>query len=159
MKTAGIDPAEIDASPRQTKFSLAANDDPDLVPALAKYPIDEVDGRFPKDGISSGRPHYTATPLLEADLRSHVRLLGQHGIAFNHLMNGACFGNRDRIAAKAVSVSPDYRTEVLQKFADVEESVIGGGPWGIRSVSREHARPNDHSLQTGARDPSEGRIP
>jgi collagenase-like PrtC family protease len=77
------------------KISLAANYDPDLVPELAKYPVDEVYGRFPTDGISSGRPHYMATPLSEADLRGYVRLLGQHGIAFNYLLNGACFGNQE----------------------------------------------------------------
>jgi hypothetical protein len=65
-----------------TRFSLAANYDPALIPALAPYPVDEVYGRFPTDGIGSGRPRYLATPLSAADLRNYIRLLDQHGIAW-----------------------------------------------------------------------------
>ena len=83
------------AAPRPTRFSLAANYDPELVPKLAAYPVDEVYGKFPADGISGGRPRYLATPLSEADLRRYIRLLDHHGIAFNYLLNGACFGNRE----------------------------------------------------------------
>jgi hypothetical protein len=46
----------IPATPRPTKFSLAANYDPELIPALAAYPVDEVYGKFPTDGVSGGRP-------------------------------------------------------------------------------------------------------
>ena len=95
MKTTGSDPVAVRATPGPARFSLAANYDPELVPALAPYPVDEVYGRFPTDGVSSGRPRYLATPLSEADLRSYIRLLDRHGIAFNYLLNGACFGNRE----------------------------------------------------------------
>src|ERR1039457_4538249 len=95
MKTNGAAPADVHATPPATKLSLAANYDPELVPALATYPVDEVYGKFPTDGISSGRPRYLATPLSEADLRNYIRLLDRHGIAFNYLLNGACFGNRE----------------------------------------------------------------
>ena len=77
------------------KFSLAANYDQELVKELAAYPIDEVYGKFPADGISGGRPRYLATPLPDADLRHYIRLLDSHGIAFNYLLNGSCFGNRE----------------------------------------------------------------
>ena len=83
MKTTGSDPAAVRDTPRTTRFSLAANYDPELVPQLAGYPIDEVYGKFPTDGISGGRPRYLATPLSEADLRNYIRLLDSHGIAFN----------------------------------------------------------------------------
>jgi len=52
-------------------------------------------GKFPTDGVSGGRPRYLATPLSETDLRNYIRLLERHGIAFNYLLNGACFGNRE----------------------------------------------------------------
>jgi hypothetical protein len=65
---------------RATKFSLAANFDPELVPALAPYPVDEVYGR---------------------------------------------------IAAQAVSLSPQYRTEALGKYAEMEDTMIAGGLWGV----------------------------
>lgn len=77
------------------RFSLAANYDPELVPALAAYPVEEVYGKFPADGVSGGRPRYLATPLSEADLRRYIRLLDRYGMAFNYLLNGACFGNRE----------------------------------------------------------------
>jgi collagenase-like PrtC family protease len=80
---------------RQVKFSLAANYDPELVPDLAAYPVDEVYGKFPTDGISGGRPGYLATPVSESDLRSYINLLERYGIAFNYLLNGSCFGNRE----------------------------------------------------------------
>ena len=95
MKTTGSDPAAVRATPRPARFSLAANYDLELVPALAAYPVDEVYGKFPTDGVSGGRPRYLATPLSEADLRRYIRLLDRHGIAFNYLLNGACFGNRE----------------------------------------------------------------
>jgi collagenase-like PrtC family protease len=85
----------IRAKPRPARFSLAANYDLELVPALAAYPVDEVYGKFPTDGVSGGRPRYLATPLSDADLRRYIRLLDLHGIAFNYLLNGACFGNRE----------------------------------------------------------------
>jgi collagenase-like PrtC family protease len=83
------------AIPHSSKFSLAANYDSDLVTDLAAYPVDEVYGKLPTDGISGGRPRYLATPLSESDLRHYINLLDRHGIAFNYLLNGACFGNRE----------------------------------------------------------------
>jgi len=91
-----LDPTRsVHASSTPVRFSLAANYDPELIPALAAYPIDEVYGKFPGDGFSGGRPRYLATPLSEADLRGYISLLDSHGIAFNYLLNGACFGNRE----------------------------------------------------------------
>ena len=95
METTGSDPGTIPSTPRATKFSLAANYDPELVPQLAGYPVDEVYGKFPTDGVSGGRPRYLAAPLSETDLRNYIRLLDHHGIAFNYLLNGACFANRE----------------------------------------------------------------
>jgi collagenase-like PrtC family protease len=83
------------SAPGSARFSLAANYDPELVPSLADYPIDEVYGKFPTDGVSGGRPRYLATPLSEEDLRRYIALLSRHGIAFNYLLNGSCFGNRE----------------------------------------------------------------
>ena len=83
------------ANVNSARFSLAANYDPELVPALAEYPVDEVYGKLPFDGISGGRPRYLATPLSAKGLRRYVSLLDHHGIAFNYLLNGACFGNHE----------------------------------------------------------------
>lgn len=81
--------------PGSTRFSLAANYDPELIPKIAAYPVDEVYGKFPADGISGGRPRYLATPLSDDDLRRYIQILEQHGIAFNYLLNGSCFGNHE----------------------------------------------------------------
>ena len=82
-------------TPATSRFSLAANYDPDLIPELAAYPVDEVYGKFPADGISGGRPRYLATPLSKAELRRYIGLLDRHGIAFNYLLNGSCFANQE----------------------------------------------------------------
>ncbi len=95
MNESGFDVSDVRPTPRPVKFSLAANFDPELVPALAAYPVDEVYGKFPTDGVSSGRLRDLATPLSETDLRNYIRLLDRHGIAFNYLLNGACFGNHE----------------------------------------------------------------
>src|SRR5674476_1025354 len=95
MKTTGSDQATVRVRTRAARLSLAANYDPELVPQLAGYPIDEVYGKFPTDGVSGGRPRYLATPLSETDLRNYIRLLERQGIAFNYLLNGSCFGNRE----------------------------------------------------------------
>jgi hypothetical protein len=75
MKTTGSNPADVRATPRPARFSLAANYDPELVPALAAYPVDEVYGRFPTDGVSSGRPRYLATPLAVQIIRTDEELM------------------------------------------------------------------------------------
>ena len=82
-------------SRRSVRFSLAANYDLDLVPSLAAFPVDEVYGKFPGDGISGGRPRYMATPVSKGELLSYIQQLDHHGIAFNYLLNGACFGNQE----------------------------------------------------------------
>jgi len=78
-----------------SKFSVAANYDPELIPEIGAFPVDEMYGKFPVDGISGGRPRYMATPLSNNDLSRYIRQLDSHGIAFNYLLNGSCFGNRE----------------------------------------------------------------
>ncbi|MFA6931885.1 MAG: U32 family peptidase [Lentisphaeria bacterium] len=85
----------IPAPVASTRFSLAANYDLDLVPKLAAYPVEEVYGKFADDKISGGRPRYLATPLSDADLQRYIQLLEKHGIRFNYLLNGSCFGNQE----------------------------------------------------------------
>ena len=97
-----------------TKFSLAANYDVELIAALAPYPVDEVYGKFPDDGISGGRPRYLATPVSETLMRRYVRELDRHGIAFNYLLNGACFGNREWTRSWQKRV-----TSLLSKLSDM----------------------------------------
>ena len=80
---------------QSVRFSLAANYDPELIPKLAEYPVEEVYGKFPADGISGGRPSYVATPLSNDDLRRYIEMLDKHGMAFNYLLNGSCFANRE----------------------------------------------------------------
>jgi len=38
----------------------------------------------------------------------------------------------EEIAARAVRVEPEFRAESLRRFSDLDESLIGGGLWGIR---------------------------
>lgn len=99
---------------RTATFSLAANYDPELIPALAGYPVAEVYGKFPADGISGGRPRYLATPLSTTELERYIRLLDAQGIAFNYLLNGACFGNREWTRAWQLRV-----TALLAKLGEL----------------------------------------
>jgi collagenase-like PrtC family protease len=120
MKITGADPVAVPDTSRASKFSLAANYDPELVPQLAGYPVDEVYGKFPTDGVSGGRPRYLGTPLSETDLRNYIRLLSRSGIAFNYLLNGACFGNHEWTRSWQKKV-----TALLAKL----------GEWGVRRVT------------------------
>ena len=56
METTCSDAADVCAASRATKFSLAANYDPELVPALAAYPIDEVYGKFATESSGAENP-------------------------------------------------------------------------------------------------------
>lgn len=93
MPTETTNPAH--NKPQPLRFSLAANYDLELIPKLADYPVEEVYGKFPADGISGGRPSYLATPLSNDDLRRYIETLDRHGMAFNYLLNGSCFANRE----------------------------------------------------------------
>ena len=44
----------------------------------------------------------------------------------------AC-GYCERIAVKAVSISSEYRTKVLSKYADMDDSMLTGALWGLNS--------------------------
>jgi collagenase-like PrtC family protease len=103
-----------------TTFSVAANYDSELVPALEGYPVDEVYGKFPADGISSGRPRYMASPMSESRLRSYIALLEKNNIAFDYLLNGACFGNHEWTSSWQRRI-----TRLLTKLGD----------WGVRRVT------------------------
>lgn len=86
-------------------FSVAANYDPALIEAMSVYPVSEVYGKFPSDGISGGRPGYMATPVSKREMRRYVKLLDSHGMAFNYLLNGSCFGNSEWTRAWQKSVT------------------------------------------------------
>ena len=40
-------------------------------------------------------------------------------------------GYCDEIAARAVRIDPEFRAESLRRFSELEESLVGGGLWGI----------------------------
>jgi collagenase-like PrtC family protease len=77
------------------KLSVAANFDVSIIDELAKYPVDEVFGKFPADFASGGRPSYMGTPLSWGELRQYIQRLKSKGIAFNYLLNPACTANRE----------------------------------------------------------------
>jgi len=94
MKTTGSDQADGRATPRRPGFSLAANYDLELVPALAAYPwMKSMAGSRPT--VSAVASPLPGDATLGNHLRNYIRVLDRHGIAFNYLLNGACFGNRE----------------------------------------------------------------
>lgn len=116
-----------------SKFSVAANYDPALIPELGAYPVDEVYGKLPGDGISGGRPRYLATPLSEDELRNYIHQLDQHGIAFNYLLNGSCFGNHEWTRSWQKKV-----TALLSKLRDLGiRRVTVSTPFLLELVKRQ----------------------
>ncbi|MCE5186508.1 MAG: hypothetical protein LLF76_10325 [Planctomycetaceae bacterium] len=77
------------------KLSVPANYDLQLVPQLARYPVDEVYGKLPSDFVGGGRPSYMAGRLDRAKLADYVACLGRGGIEFNYLLNSSCLANRE----------------------------------------------------------------
>ena len=47
------------------------------------------------------------------------------------LMDCRTCGYCERIAAQAVSISPEYRGEVLRKYAEMDDAMATGGLWGV----------------------------
>ena len=50
----------------------------------------------------------------------------------------AC-GYCERIAAQAVSISPEYRTEVLRKYAEMDAAIATGGLWVFERAPRRRS--------------------
>ena len=40
-------------------------------------------------------------------------------------------GYCERIAAQAVSIASEYRSEVLRKYAEMDDTMVAGGLWGV----------------------------
>ncbi|MFO7963924.1 MAG: U32 family peptidase [Desulfobacterales bacterium] len=77
------------------KLTLAANYDPELIPKLKPYPVEEVYGKLPFDCVGGGRAGFMGTSLSEKKLAGYVSELERHGIHFNYLLNSSCTGNRE----------------------------------------------------------------
>jgi collagenase-like PrtC family protease len=77
------------------RLSVPANFDCELVPQLARFPVEEVYGKLPSDFFGGGRPSYMTGPVGLPELGQYVALLDRHGIAFNYLLNASCMGNRE----------------------------------------------------------------
>jgi hypothetical protein len=49
-------------------------------------------------------------------------------------------GYCERIAAQAVSIPPEYRTEVLKKYAEMDDTMVTGRLWGVTRAPRQSAQ-------------------
>ena len=113
------------------KLTIPANYDCELVPELARYPVEEVYGKLPGDLVGGGRPSYMGTPLDMAALGRYVAVLQRHRIGFNYLLNGSCQGNHEwtrswqkrfmrlldrlsNIGIRTVTVSTPFLLEVIK---------------------------------------------
>lgn len=77
------------------KFSVATNFSPDLLDALAGYPVAELFGKLPTDSMGGGRASFMLSPLSLRGFRDHVAQAAARGIGFNYLINPACLDNRE----------------------------------------------------------------
>lgn len=76
-------------------FSVATNFAPDLLDALAGYPVRELFGKLPADSIGGGRASFMLAPLGVRQFKEHVAQAARRGIGFNYLLNPACLDNRE----------------------------------------------------------------
>ncbi len=77
------------------QFSLAANFDEELLNSLRGYPVTEIYGRFSGDRVGGGRARYMTAPVGRSRFEHYVAAVHRQGLAFNYLINAACFGNRE----------------------------------------------------------------
>ena len=77
------------------ELSLAANFDEHLLDDLAGTPVTEIYGRFAGDGGGGGRANYMLAPVGRRRFESYVAAVHRRGLAFNYLINAACFGNQE----------------------------------------------------------------
>ncbi|MBU1109174.1 MAG: U32 family peptidase, partial [Candidatus Riflebacteria bacterium] len=114
------------------KLSVATNFDNAFIRGIARYPVEEVYGKLPKDIVGGGRASYTTGTADMTQLASHVQTAHENGIRFNYLLNAVCMGNREwsragmkairelldelsQIEVDAITVSTPYLTEVIKK--------------------------------------------
>ncbi len=77
------------------RLSVATNFEPELVEALAPYPVVELFGKLRKDAAGGGRASYQLAPISKRRLAEHVEHARSKGMGFNYLMNAACHGNQE----------------------------------------------------------------
>ena len=77
------------------ELSLAANFDEQLLEALRGTPVTEIYGRYADDRGGGGRANYMLAPVKRRRFESYVAAVHGQGMAFNYLINAACFGNRE----------------------------------------------------------------
>jgi len=114
------------------KLSVATNFDNEFLKNIARYPVDEVYGKLPRDIVGGGRASYTTGTASMSQLASHVKTAHKNGIAFNYLLNAVCMGNREwskhgmneirkllddlgHIGVDSITVSTPYLAEVIKK--------------------------------------------
>ena len=76
-------------------FSVATNFSPDLLEALAGYPVRELFGKLSSDSTGGGRASFMLAPLGVRQFKKHVAEAARRGIGFNYLLNPACLDNRE----------------------------------------------------------------
>jgi hypothetical protein len=76
------------------------------------------------------------SPLPECPIRIHAQQIPDNLLdAFRKrdctTMDCQACGYCEQIAAQAVSISPEYRTEVLSKYAEIDDAMATGNLWGV----------------------------
>ena len=118
------------------KFSVATNFKPDLVEALAEYPVTELFGKLPSDTVGGGRASFMLANLSHREFREHVQQAARKGIGFNYLLNPACMDNREYTAQGQV--------ELERLLAYIEEcgvtAVTVSLPFLLPIIKKRHPR-------------------
>ncbi|MFH1465420.1 MAG: U32 family peptidase [Pseudomonadota bacterium] len=77
------------------RYTVPTNWQPDLVPALAGLPVDELYGQLPRDFVGGGRASALIGEVSRRQVRRHVTAARKAGLHFNYTLNATTLGNRE----------------------------------------------------------------
>jgi collagenase-like PrtC family protease len=86
-------------------FSVPTNWTDELIDGIADLPVVELYGSLPETATGGGRAAKVLPRLTERQAARHIHRVHEQGVAFNYLVNGTCFANRE--------TEPAFRRELF----------------------------------------------
>ncbi len=123
------------------RYTVPTNWQPDLVPALAGLPVDELYGQLPRDFVGGGRASSLIGAVGRRQVRQQILQAQRAGIAFNYTLNAPTLGNREwtragqrqlarlvdmlvDLGVTRVTVTLPYLLEYIKRRTDALEVVV-----------------------------------
>lgn len=123
------------------KMTVGFNGDLDLIPKLAKYPVDSIFTKMTKDILGGGRSSFILGQIDMDHIKKVVKTANDHNIKMIYLLNSACqsnfeltrsynnelvefIGDLHKIGVRHVVVATPYMLDLVkQNFPDIHVSV------------------------------------